>query len=77
MERVLVTVSRVPWVGMWPSVFPNGVVDFIAILRILSTRRRVQFAAETKCAHCLTASDDENLSGAISWFTFLIHSSEQ
>ena len=40
------------------------------------TRTRVQFAAETKCARCLNASDDENLSGAISWFTFWLQSSE-
>jgi hypothetical protein len=56
---------------------PLGDVDFVAILRMFLTRIRVQFAAETKCAPYLTASDDENLSGAISWFTFLLQSSEQ
>jgi hypothetical protein len=39
------------------------------------TRTRVQFAAETKCARYLGASDDENLWVGISWFTFLLQSS--
>jgi hypothetical protein len=30
-----------------------GGVDFVAILRLFLTRRRVQFAAETKCARYL------------------------
>jgi hypothetical protein len=46
--------------------------DFVAILRLSLTRARVQFAAETKCAQYLGASDDENLWAGISWLTFLL-----
>jgi hypothetical protein len=52
-------------------------VDFVAISRLFLTQTRVQFPAETKCARHLGASEDENLSAGISWFTFLLHSSEQ
>jgi hypothetical protein len=45
---------------------------FVAILRLFLTRTRAQFAAETKCARYLGASDGENLSVGISWFTFLL-----
>jgi hypothetical protein len=33
---------------------------------------RVQFAAETKCARYLGASDEGNLSAGISWLTFFV-----
>jgi hypothetical protein len=36
------------------------------------TRTRAQLAAETKCARYLGASDGENLSADISWFTFFV-----
>jgi len=49
-------------------------VDFLAILRLFLTRTQVQFAAETKCARYLGASDDENLPAGVSWFTFLLQS---
>ena len=41
------------------------------------SRARVQFAAETKWAQYLGASDDENLSAGISWLTFLFQLTEQ
>jgi hypothetical protein len=47
----------------------------VANLRLFLTRTRVQFAAETECAWDLGASEDENLSAGISWFTFLLHPS--
>jgi hypothetical protein len=47
-----------------------GGVDFVAILRLFLARTRVQFAAETKCARYLGASDDGNLSAGISWLAF-------
>jgi hypothetical protein len=47
------------------------------IFRLFSARTRAQLAAETKCARYLGASDGENLSAGISWFTFLLQSSEQ
>jgi hypothetical protein len=49
----------------------------VAILRHFLTRTRVQFAAETSCPRYFGASDDENLSAGISWFTFLLQSNEQ
>jgi hypothetical protein len=59
----------------WRGCFCSfGGVDFVAILRLFLTRTRVQFAAETKCARCLGASDDGNLSVGISWLTFLLQS---
>ena len=44
--------------------------DLVAVLRLFLTRTGAQLAAETKCARYFGASDGENLSAGISWFTF-------
>ena len=54
-----------------------GRVYFVAIWRVFFTLTRIQFAAETNCARYLGHRAHENLCGAISWFTFLLQSSEQ
>jgi hypothetical protein len=54
-----------------------GGIDFVAILRLFLTRTRVRFAADTKWARYLGASDDGILSTGISWLTFLLHSQAQ